>query len=125
MQKRAGVLRRLQEQDVVVFLGDVVAERAVAGRDQMRVRVHQAGEDRALRILSPIHRGPVGDANIGLATEAAGRSPPTGKAAWLVGPAPGAPGGRAAGAAGKGCGVLGMPAASSRRGANAGASRGP
>ena len=33
MQKRAGVLRRLQEQDVVVFLGDVVAERAVAGRD--------------------------------------------------------------------------------------------
>src|SRR5712691_8820872 len=70
MQKRAGVLRRLQEQDVVVFLGDVVAERAVAGRDQMRVRVHQTREDRALRIVSPIHRGPVGDANIGLATKA-------------------------------------------------------
>ena len=42
-------LRGLEEQDVVVFLRDVVAERAVARRHQVRVRVHEPGQDRRRR----------------------------------------------------------------------------
>jgi len=47
-QKRADVLRRLQEEDVV-------AERGVAGRGQTCVGVHEARENRALRVVSPVH----------------------------------------------------------------------
>ncbi len=69
VKKRAGILGRLEEQDVVVFLGDVVAQRAIARRDEMRVRVHQAGEDRAPGIVSSVHRSVVGHADIGLVTK--------------------------------------------------------
>jgi len=41
VEQRAGVLRRLEQEDVVVLLGDVVAEGPIAGSDQMRVRVDQ------------------------------------------------------------------------------------
>ena len=69
MKERAGILGRLQEQDVVVLLGNVVAEGTVARRHQVRVRVNQAGEDRAASIFSPLHRHAIGDAHIGLAPQ--------------------------------------------------------
>jgi hypothetical protein len=55
VEQGARVLGRLEQQDVVVFLCDVVAERAVAWRHEVRVRVHEAGEDRCRAVVSPVH----------------------------------------------------------------------
>ena len=49
VQQGARVLRGLEQQDVVVFLRDVVAEGAVAWRDEVRVGVDEPGQDRGAR----------------------------------------------------------------------------
>ena len=58
MEKGPRVLGGLEEQDVVVLLRDVVAERAVAGRDQVGVRVHQTRQDRRVPVVDTGHRRP-------------------------------------------------------------------
>jgi hypothetical protein len=70
VKQGAGILRRLQEQDVVVLLRHVVAEGAIAWGDQVRVGAHEAGKDRSLRIISPLDGDAIGHPHIGLATQA-------------------------------------------------------
>ena len=70
VQQRARVLGRLQQQDVVVFLRDVVAQRAVARRDQMRVRVDESRQDRGRAVVPLLHGGAAGGMDVGGAAEA-------------------------------------------------------
>src|SRR5439155_10921335 len=56
-RQRARVLGRLQRQDVVVFFRDVVGQRPVAGRDEVRVGVDEPGQDRGGAIIVSVDRG--------------------------------------------------------------------
>jgi hypothetical protein len=70
VEQGARVLGGLEQQDVVVFLCDVVAECAVARRHEVRVGVHEAGEDRGCAVVSPVHGRAGGNRNVGGAAQA-------------------------------------------------------
>src|SRR5215468_5045884 len=65
VEQRARVLGRLEEEDVVVLLGDVVAERAVAWGDEVRVGVDQPGQHGCVAVVAAIDGGAVGRAYLG------------------------------------------------------------
>jgi hypothetical protein len=69
VEQGAGILRGLEEQDVVLLLRDIVAERAVARRYQVRMRVDEAGQDRRGPVVSPVHGCAVGSADLGGAAQ--------------------------------------------------------
>jgi hypothetical protein len=56
MEERPRVPSRLEEEEVVVLAGDVVAERAVTRRDQMRVGVDQPRQQSRVAIIQALHR---------------------------------------------------------------------
>src|SRR5262249_46690454 len=65
VEQRARVLSRLEEEDVVVLLGHVVAERAITGGDEVRVGVDQTRQHGRLAVVVAIDGGAVGRANLG------------------------------------------------------------
>jgi hypothetical protein len=56
VKQGARVLGGLEQQDVVVLLRHVIAESAVAGRDEVRVRVDETGQDRRVAVVDALDR---------------------------------------------------------------------
>jgi hypothetical protein len=69
VQNRSRVLDRPQEQDLVVFSRRVIPRRPVAGRDQMRMRIHEAGQDSGITVIDPLNLRPIRRTHVALATE--------------------------------------------------------
>jgi hypothetical protein len=59
VEERPRVSGSLKEEDIVVLLRDVVAQRAVARRDEVGVRVNQPGKEGRVAVVHPLDGGPV------------------------------------------------------------------
>ncbi|MBI3084796.1 MAG: hypothetical protein HYY88_03570 [candidate division NC10 bacterium] len=69
VEHRAGVLGGAKEQDVIVLHGDIVANRPVAGREQVGVGVHQSGKDGRVAVIDPVDGPALRRGEIGLAAD--------------------------------------------------------
>jgi hypothetical protein len=69
VQEGASVPGGLQEQDVVVLFRDVIAEGAVARRDEVRVGVDESWEDGGGAVVPPLDGAAFGSSDLALAAD--------------------------------------------------------